>query len=93
MNKKELEFILQQGEGQFYNPSSLINSEVVNTLTERQITILQTIQKNPKISRKELADEIKINQSAIQKHLKKLKQEGLLKRVGPAKGGHWEVSE
>ena len=34
MNKKELEFILQQGEGQFYNSSSLINSEVVNTLTE-----------------------------------------------------------
>ncbi len=37
MNRKELEFILQQGEGQyieFYNPSPLINSEVVNTLTE-----------------------------------------------------------
>jgi len=34
MNKKELNFILQQGEGQYYNPSSLINSEVVNTLTE-----------------------------------------------------------
>ena len=34
MNKKELKFILQQGEGQFYNPISLINSAVVNTLTE-----------------------------------------------------------
>ena len=29
--------------------------------------------------------------TAIDKNLKKLKQIGILRRVGPDKGGHWEV--
>ena len=48
---------------------------------------------NPRISRKELSKSIGINQSAIQKHLDKLKQAGILKRIGPAKGGYWKVKE
>jgi hypothetical protein len=27
----------------------------------------------------------------MKKQLKKLQQEGYLKRIGPDKGGHWEV--
>jgi len=54
---------------------------------------LKTIINNPNISRKELSNSIGINQSAIQKHLDTLKKKGLLKRIGPDKGGHWEVSE
>ena len=48
---------------------------------------------NPWISRKELSKFIGINQSAIQKHLDKLKQAGILERIGPAKGGYWKVKE
>ena len=33
----------------------------------------------------------KINQSAVQKHLEKLKEIGVLKKVGHAKGGHLNV--
>ena len=29
--------------------------------------------------------------SVPEKNIEKLKQKGLLKRIGPAKGGHWEV--
>ena len=32
-----------------------------------------------------------INRSAIQKHLSNLKAAGRLRRIGPDKGGHWEV--
>jgi len=60
-------------------------------LTEKQQTILRIIKENPKISRKELVKELNINPSAVQKHIEKLKQKKLLKRIGPAKGGHWEV--
>jgi ATP-dependent DNA helicase RecG len=28
---------------------------------------------------------------AVKKHLRNLKQQGFLKRIGPDKGGHWEV--
>ncbi len=60
-------------------------------LTERQIEILILMKKNPKISRKELSEKFNINQSAIQRHLNKLKEIGIIKRTGPAKGGYWEI--
>ena len=60
-------------------------------LTERQMEIIRIMASNPKVSRRQLAEILSINQSAVQKHLIKLQQKGLLKRVGPAKGGHWEI--
>ena len=61
-------------------------------LTERQQEILEAIKKNPNITREELSDKIQINPSAIQKQIGKLKEKGLLKRLGSDKGGSWEVS-
>ena len=60
-------------------------------LTERQIEVVQLLQANPTISRRELAKKLGINQSAVQKHLETLKEKGILKRVGGAKGGSWVV--
>jgi ATP-dependent DNA helicase RecG len=51
------------------------------------------MEKKPGITRRELSEALKINQSAIQKHIDKLKKEGIIRRVGPAKGGRWEVVE
>ncbi|HID26648.1 MAG TPA: ArsR family transcriptional regulator [Methanosarcinales archaeon] len=34
-----------------------------------------------------------INPSAVQKHLNKLKEKGILERIGPAKGGYWRIVE
>jgi len=46
---------------------------------------------NPQITRKELAEKLFINQSSVQKHINKLKKSGLIERIGPDKGGYWEV--
>ena len=62
-------------------------------VTKRQTEILNLISKDPKISREGLSGKIGINPSAVQKHIQKLKKMGLLKRIGPDKGGHWEVLE
>ena len=55
--------------------------------------ILQLIKEKPAVSRKELSVELKINESAVQKHLGNLKKKGLLRRIGADRGGHWEVVE
>jgi len=68
-------------------------SEKWSDISERQKEILKLILDNPKISRKELSLKIKINQSAIQKHLKKLKEKGIIKRIGSDKGGYWKVEK
>ena len=57
--------------------------------TTQKIYIL--IKENPAITRKELCDTLSINPSAIQKHIDKLKNDGVIIRNGGAKGGHWEV--
>ena len=54
--------------------------------------ILRYIAKNPKITISELASEIGISERAISKNLDKLRDKSI-RRVGPDKGGHWEIIE
>ncbi|MBQ4377453.1 MAG: winged helix-turn-helix transcriptional regulator [Bacteroidales bacterium] len=55
--------------------------------------ILSQIKLNPSISREELASKCGISSNGIKYHLRKLREQGLIRRVGPDKGGHWEVIE
>ena len=34
-----------------------------------------------------------MNPRGIDKHLKALREQGIIRRVGPDKGGHWEIIE
>jgi ATP-dependent DNA helicase RecG len=47
---------------------------------------------NPEISAKKLSVIIGLSHRKTQENIKKLKDKGVLKRVAPAKGGHWEVT-
>jgi predicted HTH transcriptional regulator len=40
-----------------------------------------------------LAERIGTSAKAVEKHLSNLKADGIIKRIGPDKGGHWEVVE
>ncbi|RLJ08094.1 MAG: hypothetical protein DRP16_02110 [Candidatus Aenigmatarchaeota archaeon] len=62
-------------------------------LSERQKEILRLLKENPRITRAKLSEKLGINPSAVQKHLEKLKAMGLIKRIGPDKGGYWKVVE
>ena len=53
--------------------------------------ILTTITKNPYITQSELAKVCGITEDGIYWNIKKLKEGGIIRRVGPDKGGHWEV--
>ena len=53
--------------------------------------ILDMIVSNPHITIREMADVLKITDRAIKKNIESLKKEGVLKRVGPDKGGSWKV--
>lgn len=60
-------------------------------LTAKQQEVLDIIQSDPEISYREVAQRLKINDSAAQKHFDNLKKKEVIKHVGPAKGGYWEV--
>jgi predicted HTH transcriptional regulator len=63
-----------------------------NILTKRQMEILEILKKQPDISYRSLAKHLKINESAILKHLSILKEKGVIKRIGGTRG-YWEVSD
>jgi len=53
--------------------------------------ILDLIRTNPEITAKELADKIGLTIKGIEWNINRLKETGQLRRIGPDKGGHWEV--
>ena len=40
----------------------------------------------------EIAENIGISKRKVLDNINKLKNRGLIKRIGPAKGGHWEIA-
>lgn len=60
-------------------------------VTENQRKILSTITSDPQASQEQIARTVGINRANVAKNLKKLVEMGLVKRVGPDKGGHREV--
>jgi len=72
----------------FQNDSS---EKVVENLTENQVRILRLIEKNKFITAKEIGKTIKISQRKVQSNMLKLKSIGIIRRIGPSKGGYWEI--
>ena len=66
--------------------------KTTQTTTQKQREILDYLIEHPKASRKELAGVIDdITEDGVKYNLNALQEKGLLKRIGPDKGGHWEV--
>lgn len=53
--------------------------------------IIALIEENPQISMTEIALKLQRARSGIAKRLKAMQQKKMVRRVGPDKGGHWEV--
>ena len=53
--------------------------------------IIHEIRQNPNITIRELQDIIGLSESGVKKILRKLRNDGIIKRIGGAKGGHWVV--
>ena len=45
------------------------------------------------VGTQEMADMIGVERSTVACAIAKLKRDGILRRIGPDKGGHWEVVE
>lgn len=56
-------------------------------------SILSLIASDPFITTNEMSKRLKINRSAISKHIKKLKEDHIIERIGPDKGGKWLIKK
>ena len=55
--------------------------------------VIDLIKNNTKITSAELAGILEITVKGIEWNLAKLKEKGIIERIGPAKGGYWKVVE
>lgn len=83
------------------NPNENIVNQVYNmidlqktlqkTLQEQDVSIIMILLNDPTITTQKIATQLHVSRQTIATRIKKLQQEGYVKRIGPDKGGRWEV--
>ena len=72
-----------------------LGSEKTDTSSEKPYDIIQAIleaiRKNAKVSAAEIAMQVGVSARAVEKRIRTLRENGVIKRVGPDKGGSWEI--
>ena len=53
--------------------------------------ILAAMRRNPNITIRELQEDTGLSESGVKKVIRQLRAEGMVQRIGGAKGGHWEA--
>ena len=66
---------------------------VVKTVVKKEDEIVAILADNPSATRQQLAKATGLSVRGVEWNLKALKDAGRIHRVGPDKGGHWELIE
>ena len=87
------EYVFGMAKGLCDNPMDdiLQRSTLKSTLKGTQKRIMEIVVSNPYVTIPQVASQLNLNPRGIAKHFKALQEKGVIRRVGPDKGGHWEV--
>ena len=73
-------------------PQTKAAQEAAHETVEKTVEkILSAMRGNPSITQQQLVEAIGLSRRGIEWQLNQLKAKGIIRRVGPDKGGHWEV--
>ena len=53
--------------------------------------ILDLIEENPRVTQEEISKKIGLTRRGVEWNMNNLKKQGILKRIGGKKGGHWKL--
>ncbi|OGX14464.1 MAG: hypothetical protein A2351_00270 [Omnitrophica bacterium RIFOXYB12_FULL_50_7] len=70
-----------------------VGEKGVENLSRQERLLCGLIRNDRNISKKEMMLRGKLTKKSVEYNLGKLKARDILKRVGPDKGGHWEILE
>jgi ATP-dependent DNA helicase RecG len=86
-----IESLSRKGIGEPARPGSPIGSSKGSPNTRERIITL--IAANPQITSEAIASSLGITKRAVLKQIRRLKDEGLLRRIGSPRAGYWEVRD
>ncbi len=62
-----------------------------NSLDKDQ-AILNAMHQNSKVTAAEIAIQLGISSRAVEKRIRAMRENGIIRRIGPDKGGFWEIT-
>ena len=65
--------------------------KTVEKTTRTVEKILKILSNTPSITVREMSEILGLSRRGVEEQIKSLKQKGVIRRIGPDKGGHWEV--
>lgn len=90
--RNEIEkYLKTTGEGYGDERDETTQKTTQKTVGDTTQKILEAMKADPSVSRNRLAEICGITPDGIKWQLKKLQNKGIIRRVGPDKGGHWEI--
>ena len=75
----------------FYRPKWEEGEGFEKSREKSREKVLRFIRENSAITTQEIAQILGLSLKGVEKIIRTLKQQKLLRRIGPDKGGHWEV--
>ena len=82
----------EEGEGLEKSGQKTVEKTREKVREKTREKILRLIKEDPLITTYEIAEKAGLSPKGVEWNIGKLKKEGRIKRIGPDRGGHWEVS-
>jgi predicted HTH transcriptional regulator len=74
-------------------PKNELKNELKNSQEKRFKLLLELINSNNQVSIPELSIQTNSSQTTVKRDIQLLKERNVIKRVGPLRGGHWEIAK
>jgi predicted HTH transcriptional regulator len=74
-------------------PGEIKSTTVLKTVLKTDLKLMALLKTHPTSTIPELAERLALTRRGVQWQLDRLKSQGRLRRVGPVRGGYWEVLE
>ena len=71
--------------------TSVQNTESFGVNEKTSVQIVEIMKNTPNVTLQEIAEKVNRSKRAVEMQVKKLREQGIIKRVGADKNGHWEV--
>ena len=89
----QLTFLNKKTDEPKNEPKNELKNELKNSQEKRFKLLLELINSNNQVSIPELSIQTNSSQTTVKRDIQLLKERNVIKRVGPLRGGHWEIAK